>query len=141
MFFAALTSRECETPHEPHTQSLTANRLRPRGPEREPQDEHVTVDQLSLTSFISTPSLTALYASIFLKSDQPASETLLAIRVFISFEELTLPTAILSYSLTIAVLILWFQSFLLFLNCLQGHVEMCLPIREGGKVLSILKRG
>jgi hypothetical protein len=62
MFLAAFTSRSCATPQLEHTHALTPSALSPFGPERMPQSEQVTLENVSLPETQTPASLVALYS-------------------------------------------------------------------------------
>ena len=60
MFLAALTSRSCMSPHREQTHSLTPSALSPLGPERAPQPEQVTLENIARPDTQTPASLMAL---------------------------------------------------------------------------------
>ena len=73
MFLAAFTSRSCATPQLGHTHAHTPSALSPRGPERAPQSEQVTLENISLPETQTPASLLALYDNWCLTLYQAAS--------------------------------------------------------------------
>ena len=61
MLRAALTSRSCRTPQLVQVHSLTPSAPSPLGPEREPQAEQVTLENISGPGTQTPASLLALY--------------------------------------------------------------------------------
>src|SRR5215831_884766 len=110
MFFAALISRLCVTPHCVQPHSLTPSVLSPLGPVRAPQSEQVTLDQCSRPDTQTPASLMALYDNWNLTPYQAASSVDLAKGVLISLALETSPITMYFALRAMAVVALCVQS-------------------------------
>lgn len=104
MFFAALMSRSCSTPHIAHRHALIPRPATPFGPVRLRQHEQVWVEYASSTSSNHTPASSHLYDSMVRNALQPASSTLFAMLVFARLDAFTSPMKIAPYPRTSWVL-------------------------------------
>ena len=110
MFLAALTSRSCDAPQRTHTQALTPSVLSPLGPERVPQSEQVTLENVSRPDTQVPASLLALYDNWNLTLCQAASSVDFAKGVLMSLLLDTSPMTISFALRAIAVVALCVQS-------------------------------
>src|SRR5262245_16813056 len=110
MFFAALTSRLWTLPHCVQTHSLTPSALSPLGPQRVPQSEQVTLENVSRPDTQTPASLMALYDNWNLTLCQAASRVDLAKGVLMSFPEDTSPITMSLALRAMAVVALCVQS-------------------------------